>query len=87
MSGKTRSFSVTAFVPVAPPIGIVAHSKNQLARRLADALEVVPDRLNDVADALWKGRPVFMTDLGLAILPGRYSAISYQMLDGVEPAI
>jgi hypothetical protein len=80
MSTKTRVFSVSAFEPVARPFSIIAHSKNQLARRLSDALELEPVLLEDTADALWKGRPVFMLDLALVLLPGRFNSVSYQML-------
>lgn len=81
MSGKTRSFSVSAFRPIARPYNITAHSKGQLVRRLAEALKVEQLAVRDVADALWKGCPVFMTDCGMAILPGRFGVISYQVLE------
>lgn len=80
MSGKTRYFSVAGFLPHAAPVGVVAHSKIQLGRRLAAALDAPPDLVAEVACALWKGRPVFLTDLAVAILPGRFSAVSYQVL-------
>lgn len=87
MSGKTRVFSVSAFEPISRPFSIIAFSKNQLARRLAEALQVEPSTVEDTADALWKGRPVFMTDLSLVLLPGRFESISYQMLAFSAPSI
>jgi len=80
MSTKTRVFSVSAFEPVTRPLGIIAHSKNQLARRLSEALQVEPERLENAADALWKGNPVFMLDMALVIFPGRFTSVSYQTL-------
>ncbi len=81
MSGKTRSFSVSAFRPIARPYNITAHSKGQLVRRLAEALKVEQLVVRDVVDALWKGSPVFITDRHIAILPGQFGAISYQVLN------
>ncbi len=77
MSGKTRVFSVSAFLPIRPPFIVTAHSKLQLARRLAEALGVEPPTFAGVADALWKGRPVFLTEEGTVILPGFFPSISY----------
>jgi len=81
MSGKTRSFTVAAFAPVASPFGFVAHSKLQLRRRLAEALHVAPDLVQEASDVLWRGNPVYLFDLGVTILPGRFSTVSYQMLE------
>ncbi len=81
MSGKVKPFSVVAFVPVTPPLPVVASSEAQLARRLAPLFEAAaPEVVAEVAAALWNRRPVFMPDLGMAILPGSYPAISYQSL-------
>lgn len=81
MSGKIRSFTVAAFAPVASPFGFVAHSKLQLGRRLAEALHVAPDLVTDAADVLWRGNPVYLFELGVSILPVRFSTVSYQMLE------
>lgn len=81
MSGKTRLFTVAAFAPVVPPFSFAAHSKMQLGRRLAEALGVVPELVSEVSDALWKGKPVVVTDLGVVVLLGTFSAVSYQSLE------
>ncbi len=81
VSTKTRVFSVSALQPVARPYSIIAHSRHQLARRLAEALRVELPALDGITDALWKGLPVVLTDSSMMILPGRFGAVSYQVLD------
>lgn len=81
MSGKIRSFTVAALAPVVSPFNLVAHSKLQLGRRLAEALGVAPELVSEVVDALWKGKPVVVTDLGMAVLPGSFPGVSYQALE------
>ncbi len=81
MSGKTRSFTLAMFAPVVPPVGCIAHSKLQLARRLEPFLGTSPSELAmKVAAELWRGKPVFLPDLGCAFLPGRFSTVHYQHL-------
>jgi hypothetical protein len=80
MSPKIREFTVSAFLPTTPPFIIGAHSKFQLARRLGSRLSRAPESLEDVADALWRGKPVFLTDLQLVVLLGRSASVSYQTL-------
>lgn len=87
MSGKVRSFSVSAFAPTFHPFCITARSRHQLMHRLGEFLSVSPLSLKDVADVLWKSSPVFLTDVQLAILPGDFPSISYQMVSFGAPSI
>jgi hypothetical protein len=80
MSGKIRVFTVSGFLLITPPFTVIAHSKLQLLRRLSERLIIDASLLADVSDALWRGHPVFMTDIDLVLLPGRFSGISYQVL-------
>lgn len=80
MSGKVRHFSVSAYMPIRHPFLVHAHSKIQLLQRLSLEMEIPENQLIDAADALWKGHPVFLTDIEVVLLPGRFQGISYQML-------
>ncbi len=82
MSGKNRFFTLAMFAPVVPPIGVAAHSKLRLAKLLEPFLGAAPSALAlKVAVELWKGKPVFLPDLGCAVLPGRFDTVHYQGLE------
>jgi hypothetical protein len=85
MSGKIRSFSVSAFEPAIRPYRVTARLRHQLMHRLAEAFGVAPEMLKDPVDALWKNSPVFMVDVGMAILPGDFPSVSYQMFASSAP--
>jgi len=78
MSSKNRVFSVAGFLPEVSPFTVAARSEAQLARRLARSLLLDPLALESVANALWMGKPVLLTDYAAVIIPGSFRGVSYQ---------